>query len=832
MSAALRPEDIKILVLGDVNLDTFLVPLVEDGQWWRHRRRGGAWLLEEIIEMALKAIRTAAKDRGWRKAIEVKSYDHDAAGVDSIELKSAQDKQYWSAAAILGLFPMVVKDIPGAKDTVYRLEQWLGWAHYEKEHPKKPFERPLETYKQSLRKCLERLEQATQVAQEAKCSQDILVLHDAARDFRNLDPSLLRRGLEQQYKPDKTWIIWQMAAPLATPLANSELWQIIKNKETWLPRTILVVKVEYLRRVGLNMPDVISLEQECEIFDEFMQTSRDKSGSPLEMLTRLGHLVVHFRRQGVLYYNNGTRSLETSCYFCPDVTDDRGSRQLGTMLGFTSILVAAIVRGLTWELIHNRDISKGIITGIKQGVILDHLYFLHGYGERALLSQPGDPLPYERLFDNFTALHKSAWKDQWNDYRVAAIGRPKDGDSGTWSRIEYFINNQWQYADPSRTTWKDIHAYAEAIAQQIVRRGLDQVVLQTEDPPGEDSPETPPLKVHCPFEVHGKIKTAFRHEIDQFASIRLIIEKYLNDKNWQSPLSIAVFGPPGSGKSFTIQQIMHSVNAHSVKRLLKYNMAQFDDPEDLETVFHKVQDEAVAGEVPLVFFDEFDAENLTWLKYFLAPMQDGEFKAGDSTYRIGRAIFVFAGGISISWGKFYEERKDEHSFKAAKGTDFVSRLRGYLDIKTINNADDEDLDDRFDYSTVVFTTDTSMAGGVVAATAGRRSQSSSNSMKKAQGEHVLLFRRAVLLRSLLEHHLKGAFDKNMNEVRVDANVIHAFLKVKRYVHEARSMQAIIEMSRISLGGYFQESSLPARDQLRMHVDDEDFYDLLREPLVS
>jgi hypothetical protein len=52
------------------------------------------------------------------------------------------------------------------------------------------------------------------------------------------------------------------------------------------------------------------------------------------------------------------------------------------------------------------------------------------------------------------------------------------------------------------------------------------------------------------------------------------------------------------------------------------------DPKDLTAAFHQAQDRALAEEVPLVFFDEFDSslnkEPYGWLKYFLAPMEDGK----------------------------------------------------------------------------------------------------------------------------------------------------------------------------------------------------------------
>jgi hypothetical protein len=188
------------------------------------------------------------------------------------------------------------------------------------------------------------------------------------------------------------------------------------------------------------------------------------------------------------------------------------------------------------------------------------------------------------------------------------------------------------------------------------------------------------------------------------------------------------------------------------------------------------------------FFDEFDSNNFGWLKNFLAPMQDGKFKAGESTYRIGRAVFVFAGGVSESWKDFTEKVSGN---KNSKGPDFVSRLRGHLDIASINGPRDPGA---------------------------KPGDESANRL-----DRVVLIRRAVLLRSLLEVHLPDVLDKNSKEAKIDTEVVRAFLRVPSYTHEARSMQAILEMSRLSPRGALQKSSLPAPDQLAMHVDANEFF---------
>ena len=169
-----------------------------------------------------------------------------------------------------------------------------------------------------------------------------------------------------------------------------------------------------------------------------------------------------------------------------------------------------------------------------------------------------------------------------------------------------------------------------------------------------------------------------RREIDSLRYLRQLMLSYHVGGTKKRPLCLAVFGAPGSGKSFGLKQIAEAV--FSAKNpILEFNLAQYSEPSDLIGAYHQVRDKVLQGFTPVVFWDEFDSKNLMWLQYFLAPMQDGTFQQGEVTHTLGKCVFVFAGGTSYTVASFRKPKNPEQ-FRVSKGPDFVSRLAGFLDI--------------------------------------------------------------------------------------------------------------------------------------------------------
>lgn len=315
-----------------------------------------------------------------------------------------------------------------------------------------------------------------------------------------------------------------------------------------------------------------------------------------------------------------------------------------------------------------------------------------------------------------------------------------------------------------------------------------------------------------PLHSFGKLVAIERNVIEDLRSIHNLLRSYVQRETKKPhsnpPLSIAVFGPPGTGKSFAVKQIADNLGPipdakRQPLKLLEYNVAQFRSVSDLEIAVTRIASVNNDGDIPLVFFDEFDCDlkgnKLGWLKYFLGPMQDGMFYGAKTTITFGRAIFVFAGGIFPSIESFNVElnpqktKKEKQVFKSQKGPDFISRLRGHINISSVNAPIND------------------------------QAASTSELRRTPAGEEMIkpVIRRALLLRSLLLSARLAAQRGKYEVAQIDEDILYAMLTINKYNHGARSMEAILQMCNL-LRGRIEKASLPSLSQLDMHVDASEF----------
>lgn len=297
-----------------------------------------------------------------------------------------------------------------------------------------------------------------------------------------------------------------------------------------------------------------------------------------------------------------------------------------------------------------------------------------------------------------------------------------------------------------------------------------------------------------PLGQFGALSTLDKSEIESYRNIERLVLEYCDNKGKKEPLSIGVFGQPGAGKSFGVNQVIKSILG-DVKKMT-FNLSEFREPSQLSRAFHQVRDYTGQGAIPLVFFDEFDAQygdlRCAWLKYFLAPMNDGVYSDGVDVHPLGRAILVFAGGTFASYRQLAEQANDPELIRA-KVPDFISRLRGYIDILGVNAAHAMD--------------------------------------------YTCMLRRATVFHANLTDRSKALGDDSHwfispdGKIRMHPGVQRAFLKVPQYRNSSRSMVAIMEMSGLSSSKGYTKAALPPPQLLDMQVDAGAFRALLQRDVI-
>lgn len=537
---------------------------------------------------------------------------------------------------------------------------------------------------------------------------------------------------------------------------EDSIGKYIMNNEDLAKKTIALVTIDSLRDHALNIRKGLSWDQ--------MFTETLKELERIESIDKLKCLVVVFHHEGCLVRFSKDKRCVLFC--SPTKLESAFEAELkNTPHSSMTLLQAVIVQGLEQLKKSNCGLDS------KRGQELFCKYIHAGLEMRIYLLKKGYILE-----EKIGRLEMPA--KRLSKFLYELTGSQKDKkDKDKDKEDDKFVKFDFAYELLSRGFSFFDHYINELnildVCKQYVKTG------KIHDP---KLPKIDESQLEIPHYQKGKLVTYDRKEIEQFNNLDNLIRSYVAS-DITTPLSICVFGHPGSGKSFSVKQIAESYDEIE-HASLEFNLSQMQSYDELRDAFHRVANVGLGGKIPLVFFDEFDSvyqdgSEFGWLKFFLAPIQDGVYEENNFRFVIGKSIFVFAGGICKDHKDFQEKIS---LASVSKGNDFISRIRGYVDIKTINPSTKDPL--------------------------------------------LPVFKRAQLLRSMI---IRKCQIKDDDPIEIDDRVLNAFLKTPEFIHDARSMEAIINTSSIAKGCKITASCIE-NNCIDLHVS-EHFQSYLRKTPV-
>jgi hypothetical protein len=750
-------DDLSALVVGDVNVDWYFWPRDPVQEYegvinWKIYK--GLYLKDELAgAFVVYKLLSANHPNEIKRNQEWEDYDKNP-------------EKYWKQLLHTNIeldhFPFSEKD---QRKKVYRVSKFLGFTV--------PY---AQTDQLNLDHNQLRVERKERKEEKDAEKINLVIIHDLGNGFRSSGFSEESGRWPEEIRENsnnKTIIIHYMNPPLF----EGKLWNYVQKHHK--DNVILIINAEDLRKKGVNISRSLSWEKTALEF--LWGVTKD---SKLNEIKDLSNVIVRFGLEGTIYYNGKDKNIKSKLYFDPHSIEGRlwNENKFGRMKGYSAVFISSLASKLILNLKEKDNISKaienGINEGIEYGMFKSQEFMENGHGCIEKGKKPVAPEFFNEI-GNRLFPHENEYST-YNKNPIQNVELPN---------VEYFN-------EPDPYFWRIMDQKAQATDSNSLGIAMD-IVLK-----GSNA-----LSVY-PVGSFGNLTTVDRAETESFRSIMNIMTEYINSKK-VLPLSIAVFGYPGSGKSFGIEQVAKSIDSERVEKI-EFNVSQFSSLKDLTNAFHRIRDISLKGKIPLAFFDEFDCtfqnRPLGWLRSFLVPMQEGEFLDLGRLHPIGKSIFVFAGGVYNDFKEFCEfigassnSHKDSNQnqklspniLPPEKCLDFVSRLRGYVNIlgpNKINHNDD-----------------------------------------------AYIIRRAILLRSLIEQKIPDIITKicepdteySTCTANIDENLLKFLLKVPVYKHGARSMQAIIDMSMVGKDKVWQKASLPSKEQLDLHIEGANYSDLFK-----
>jgi hypothetical protein len=611
---------------------------------------------------------------------------------------------------------------------------------------------------------------------------DSIVIDEANLGFRNLDLKL----------KDKTIIL-----KMTYPFCEGKLWKNIIDGNNKL---YTIVTLENLRKYEVKVSKAISWEQTA--LDLCFEITRNDK---LKELLKSTYLIILIGSAGALLVQPDPIEKNTSfnLIFDPEFMEDEWEQKNGSSIGTGSAFTAGLLRDFVLDIHAFTEGNKKKIEkekDPKKRVALENEKYKPNFPglistglnyARVLKSQglfynddkgKTQNYPIQKLADATNEkpfYYSSAFVPSPYLYKDSKIADNKKWEIG----IGYLKNKKWSILENNYRYNNQKTVPFFSLARDIANYGPD-------------------MAQYAPRIKFGGFLSLDRSEIESLRNIKQLVLDYHFNNQIDRPLNIAVFGAPGAGKSFAVKQLASSIIPKENIQFLEYNLSQFKDSTQLKGAFHAVRDAVLRGQLPFVFWDEFDSKDLSWLKDLIAPMQDGKFLESGVLHPLGKCVFIFAGGTSNKMEEFdpqyflthesiLEEKEDKEldilnkrvaDFKMVKGPDFLSRINGYLDVLGPNKNQYWDP--------------------------------KNHTWVEDDSDVCYPVRRALFIRGVLR--LK---DEKLN---MDWGLLSTLLELKKYIRGSRSMERLLNQLTLKDKEIILRSNLPSDEIIAMNVDYEDF----------
>jgi hypothetical protein len=541
------------------------------------------------------------------------------------------------------------------------------------------------------------------------------------------------------------------------PLCDGKLWdELMKYKE----KLTTIVNLNQINHYNIKVSKSISWEQ----------TALDivfglRNNGTLKNLLNSNALIVTIGSAGavIIEKNKGLQAFEYSLVYDPLYMEGEWEEQFDGKIVNKIGLGCSFLMGFTAsKSIKSLKIQENVMAGLKTMTVamLDGIFKLNGQSfEHADLS---------RAITKSTDVRK---------YYSAFIPDP-DWFKTDSDKFSYLNNSDWSILENNYDNRKEGYTQKTdlfPLAFDLAKNGID--IIQ-----------------YAPRLTVGKVTLFDRNEIENLRNIRTQIDFYDRYEDGKKPLNITVFGPPGAGKSFIVKELAKSMfeGKKTKPEFLIFNLSQFKNATELPGAFHAIRDSVLRGNLPIVFWDEFDSDEYGWLKSMIAPMQDGEFQEGREIHPIGKAIFIFAGGTTYTMQHFIERMKHP-DYINKKGPDYISRISCSLNVFGPNRKPYFDIEKEI--------------------------------WKESGDPKDICFsiRRALFIRQPLSNENK--------QLNIDAQLLRALIEVSRYKNGSRGLERLLKNLSAHKYRKIELSDLPSKEIISTNVEYDDFMNKLTDDRI-